>query len=155
MALKKIEQVKADKGFRIWDLIIYGVIIVLVAVLFIVIFTTSDRDPLSGVRIYVKGEVVFEYDFEGTPKTFSDTVKVVDDGENSLTVIIRSEDGDYNKVLIDVKKKTVEMADANCPNKDCKYFPVLDNNSKMIYCSPHGVKIEPFVRDLDGNDILF
>ena len=43
MSLKKVEQVKADKGFKIWDLIIYGVIAVTVAVLFIVIFATKDE----------------------------------------------------------------------------------------------------------------
>ena len=45
MSLKKIEQVKKDKGFRLFDLIIYGVIVLTVAVLFIVIFTTRDTDP--------------------------------------------------------------------------------------------------------------
>ena len=33
MSLKKIEQVKADKGFKIWDLVIYGVVLALTAVL--------------------------------------------------------------------------------------------------------------------------
>ena len=153
MSLKKVAQVKADKGFRIWDLIIYGVIIVLAVVSFVVIFTTSNRDPLSGVRIYVKGEVVFEYDFEGKPKKFSDVVNF-EEKNGSITVFILADDGDYNEVYINVQAKTVKMADANCQNKDCLYFPVINNNSKFIYCSPHGVKIEPYVRDLDGNDII-
>ena len=54
MSLKKIEQVKKDKGFKLFDLIIYGVVAVLVAVLFIVVFTTRDASPLTGVRIYLR-----------------------------------------------------------------------------------------------------
>ena len=50
MSLKKIEQVKADKGFKIFDLIVYAVIIVSVAVAFTVLFTVRDDSPLSGIR---------------------------------------------------------------------------------------------------------
>ena len=34
MSLKKVAQVKNDKGFKIWDLIIYGAVILLAAALF-------------------------------------------------------------------------------------------------------------------------
>ena len=71
MSLKKIEQVKADKGFKIWDLVIYGVVLALTAVLFVVIFTTRNTDPLTGVEITVRGEIVFEYEFGGRPKSHS------------------------------------------------------------------------------------
>ncbi len=63
MSLKKIEQVKADKGFKIFDLIVYAVIIVSVAVAFTVLFTVRDDSPLSGIRVYAKGAAVFEYTF--------------------------------------------------------------------------------------------
>ena len=61
MSLKKIEQTKKDRWFRIFDLIIYGVIIISVAVLFIVMFTTQDKSKLTGVKIHLKSETVFEY----------------------------------------------------------------------------------------------
>ena len=63
MSLKKVTQVKADKGFKLPDLIIYCALLVLVAVTFIVVFTTRDDSPLKGIRIYVKSEIVYEYDF--------------------------------------------------------------------------------------------
>jgi len=44
MSLKKIQQVKKDKGFKIFDLIIYGIIILTVAVLFIAIFATRNTN---------------------------------------------------------------------------------------------------------------
>ncbi len=57
MSLKKVKEVKKDKGFKLFDLIIYGVIAVFVAVLFTVIFTTQNKTPIAGVRICVAAEV--------------------------------------------------------------------------------------------------
>ena len=74
MSLKKIEQVKKDKGFKIFDLIIYGVIIITVAVLFIVVFTTRNTDPLTGIKVYVNSEIVFEYEF-GVTASPDDAIK--------------------------------------------------------------------------------
>lgn len=147
MSLKKVEQVKKDKGFRLFDLIIYGVISVLVAIIFIVVFTTRNTDPLTGVRIYVNSEVVFEYEFGGADPEKSDSVDFDDKG---ITVTVTTEDGGINIVYIDKSAKTVKMTEVNCKGKQCMYFPVMSNNAGFIYCSPHGVKIEPFNVDLDN-----
>jgi hypothetical protein len=151
MSLKKIEQVKKDKGFRLFDLIIYGVIVLTVAVLFIVIFTTRDTDPLTGVRIFVDSQEVFSYEFGGEP-TRSDGVTVEEDA-NGITVTIRTDD-DLNLVYIDKSAKTVKMLEANCKGQQCMYFPVMDNNSKFIYCSPHRLRIEPYSVDLDDPFVI-
>ena len=132
-------------------MIAYGAILALVAVLFIILFTTGDHSPLTGVRIYVKGEVAFEYEFGNAPKTLLEGVETKEDNEG-ITVTIRA-GNDYNIVYIDKYAKTVKMKDANCNGKDCLYFPKMDNNSKFIYCSPHGVKVEPLYRDLDSPNI--
>ncbi len=63
MSLKKVSQVKADKGFKIWDLIVYGAIVIIIAVIFIAVFVTKDAGPLKGIRIYSAENLVFEYDF--------------------------------------------------------------------------------------------
>ncbi|MDE7306899.1 MAG: NusG domain II-containing protein [Clostridia bacterium] len=153
MSLKKIEQVKKDKGFKLFDLIIYGVVAVLVAVLFIVVFTTRDASPLTGVRIYLRAEIVFEYEFDKPlPEELHECVEVKEDGDG-ITVTITS-GGDTNVVYIDTDKGTVVMKEANCNGKQCVYFPKIDNNSKFIFCSPHGVKVEPFSRDLDSPDLI-
>ena len=157
MSFKKIEQVKNDKWFSLFDLIIYGSIIILVAVLFIVIFTTRDTNPLSGVRIYASAQAVYEYEFGKTQKgedgILSDGVEVEEDGDG-ITVTIRSADGDYNVVYIDKSKKSVKMIKANCRGGQCLDFPSMNDNSKFIYCSPHGIKIEPYTKDLDDPNII-
>ena len=153
MSLKKIEQVKADKGFRIWDLIIYGVVALLVAVLFISIFITRNKDPLSGITISVKSESVFEYEFGGTPSVLSDMVTIEEDGKG-ITVTVCPRQGDLNIVYIDKSAKTVKMKEANCKGKQCLYFAAMKDNSGFIICDPHGIKIEPIIKDWDGPNII-
>ena len=153
MALKKIEQVKKDRGFKLFDIIIYGAVLILVAVLFIVLFVSRDTSNLTGVKITVKGEVVFEYGFGEEPQAFTDAVTVESD-EKGITVTIIT-DGDKNVVFIDTDKKTAKMIEANCKGKQCMYFAEMDDNSDFIYCSPHGLKVEPLLQDLDNPNIKF
>ncbi|MDE7439338.1 MAG: NusG domain II-containing protein [Clostridia bacterium] len=150
MALKKIEQVKKDSGFKLFDIIIYGAVLVLVAVLFIVLFTTRDKSTLTGIRIYVHSQVVFEYEFGGEPQ-YTDSVEVREDGNGIYVTILNG--NDKNVVFIDNNRKTVKMTEANCKGKECLYFAAMDNNSDFIYCSPHGVKVEPLKQDLDNPNI--
>lgn len=102
MSLKKVEAVKKEKGFKILDLIVYGIILAIVVVLFIVVFATKNTDALSGVRIYSKGEAVFEYSFETFEyKQLSNSVTVeTEEAEGVLTVKIISSDG-FNVIRID------------------------------------------------------
>lgn len=153
MSLKKVSQVKADKGFRIWDLIIYGAIAVIVAVLFIVIFTTRNTDPLTGVKISVKSQVVFQYSFSGQLEKLSDCVEVKEDVKG-ITITVKTENEGINELYIDKNKKSVKMVKANCRGKDCIHFPTMTDNGKYIFCSPHGVKVEPLFRDLNNPDII-
>lgn len=150
MSLKKVTQVKKDKGFKIFDLIIYGAIIALVAVLFIVWFTVSDRTPLGGVRVSVEGQAVFEYDFQKDEyEVLSDCVTVEENGDK-LTVTVIPHAGERNVIVID-KKGTVTVTEADCYGKDCKYMPDIKDNSGIIYCSPHKLRIEPLYFEDDGN----
>lgn len=159
MSLKKIEQVKKDRGFKLSDIIIYGTVVLIVAVLFIVVFTALDTDPLSGVKIIIKSQKIFEYEFGEAPQ-YSEDVKEIDgkkisvsvvEDEKGITVTITSE-GDKNVVYIDKQKKTAKMTEANCRGRHCTYF-FMDDNSDIIFCDPRGIKIEPLKRDLNDPNI--
>lgn len=154
MSLKKIESVKKDKGFKIWDLIIYGVIIAMVAVTFTVVFTTRDTSPLSGIRIYTKGIAVFQYSFEsGKYEVLSDTAQIeVNDGSDALTVKITT-GNDYNVVEI-VKSGSVSVKEANCRSYDCIYASPIKDNSGFIICSPHALRIVPYNFDPDDGYVI-
>lgn len=147
MALKKIEQVKKDRGFKLFDIIIYGTVLVLVAVLFIVVFTTRNTNPLTGIKVTYKAQVVFEYEFGGGIKTLSEQVELKED-DDGITLTIRTRD-DYNVIYISKTKKTVKMQDANCKGKQCLYFAEIKNNSGYIICEPHGIRVEPLISDFD------
>lgn len=154
MSLKKIGQVKADKGFKIWDLIIYGVIIALVAALFIAVFATRDDSPLRGIRIYSKGEAVFEYSFQsGKYEQLSQSVEITaEEGDGVLLVTVKSDVG-YNKVEIK-KSGSVRVTDADCKNRDCVYSMEIKDNGGIIYCSPHGLRIVPYDFQSDGPEVI-
>lgn len=152
MSLKKVGEVKADKGFKIWDLIIYGAIIALVAVLFIVVFATRDTSPLKGIRIYVANEVVYEYDFENGEISRKDCVEV-EDGEESLTLKVNCGNNRYNTVVI-YKSGSVKVTQANCPKKDCVYTPEIKDNSGFIHCLSHGLKVLPYDFDIDNGNLI-
>ena len=144
MSLKKVGEVKKDKGFKIWDLIIYGAIALLVAVLFMVTFLTRDTSPLSGVRIYSDNKIVFEYSFEsGEYKNLNESaVSVIADNEQTLKIKVFYED-EFNTVVID-KAGSVKVTEADCFNKTCIAMKEIKDNSGLIYCSPHRLRIEPY-----------
>ena len=149
MSLKKVDAVKADKGFKIFDLIIYGGVIALAVILFAVLFVTKSDAPLNGFRIYVNNTVVYEYSFDDGEKFRAENVQTVEDGEK-LIISISTDGGGYNNVEIG-KDGYVRMANANCGKKDCVYTPEL-SKSGIIYCPPHALKIVPFsLNEDDGN----
>ena len=64
MSLKKVEQEKKDRFFRIWDILVYGVIIVVVVALFLAVTLTADKSSLTAISAYYDNGVAFSYDFE-------------------------------------------------------------------------------------------
>lgn len=156
MSLKKIEQVKQDRGFKLFDLIIYGLVLLAVAALFIAVFATRDKSPVTGIKIYIRAEAVFEYSFGSavpSGETLDKRVETKED-ENGVTVTVRADEKHLNVIYIDKAKKTAKMTEANCKGGQCKYFPAIDDNNKYIYCDPHGVKVEPLSRDWDNPNII-
>lgn len=153
MSLKKIEEVKADRGFKLWDLIIYGGIILLAAVLFFVVFFTRDSRPLKGIKIYVGNEIVFDYNFEESKYVSGDSAEILSDSEDELTVKIFTEGSGYNIVKIE-KNGAVDVTEANCRTKDCVYTAKITDSGGAIYCRSHGLKILPYGYDIDNGDII-
>lgn len=152
MSLKKVEQVKRDRGFKLFDLIIYGVIVLTVAALFLAVFLTRNTDPLSGVRICVDSVTVFEYEFGKEPTPPADGVEWTET-DKTITVTV-NKNGGKNVILIDKSAKTAVMHKADCKGGQCLYFGAIDNNNKIIYCNPHRLRVEPLIRNFDSPDII-
>ncbi|MDE6356623.1 MAG: NusG domain II-containing protein [Clostridia bacterium] len=182
MSLKKVTQVKADKGFKIWDLIIYGAVALIIAVIFIAVFVTRDASPLKGVKIYTDEVLVFEYNFtDGEYKNYSpQTVVIIEKplavqsvgshvilhdppvilrlaeespAENTLKIKVTA-NGGYNVIEIDKAERSVKITEADCGKRDCVYTAAITDNSGMIYCSPHKLRILPYDFDAGDNIII-
>lgn len=142
MSEKTLENVKKDKGFQVFDLILYGVVVLIIAVSFIAIFATKDKSPLKGVCVYLEEKEVFKYDFENDSYEIAEGYNVeVSDKGSSLQVRISTEDG-YNLIEIE-KKGIVRIKEADCHGRDCVYSPAISDSSGIIFCSPHRLKIVP------------
>lgn len=154
MSLKKIEQVKKDKGFKVLDLIVYGVLAAAVVALFIGIFLLRDNRNLSGIRVTANGVPVFEYSFDGDEYSVLKDGFIADlsDSEVKLTVTVKSDYG-YNKIEINKTGRSVQITDADCLGGDCVVTPPIKDNGGIIYCSPHRLKIEPLNIEKDDGII--
>lgn len=142
MSKTTLENVKKDKGFQIFDLIVYGVIVLIVAVSFIAVFATKDKSPLTGVKVYLEEIAVFEYDLENDKYEITEGYNIdVSDNGDSLQVKISTEAG-YNLIEIE-KKGRVRIKEADCHGRDCVYSPAIKDNNGIIFCSPHRLKITP------------
>lgn len=159
MSLKKLEQVKADKGFKIFDFIVYGAVVALVVVLFIVIFAVRDTNPIQGVRFKYVNEIIYEYDFEhGEISRNEKYVEITSETDEKIILRVSFSDGDYNVVEIR-KSGSVRITDANCPRGDCIYGNTFLNseiktNSDCIQCLPHNLQILPLDYDIDSGNII-
>lgn len=148
MSLKKIQQVKRNKAFVIWDVIVYGVIIAVTLAIFLAVFLTRDTSPLKGVRISVEDLVVYEYNFEsGDEKLNEAFVEKLDDGKIKVT-------SKYGYNIIEIESGGVKVTDADCGKLDCVYTGEIKDNSGIIYCSPHKLKIQPYGFDIDDGNII-
>ncbi len=143
--IKQIDHIKKDKGFRIWDLAVYAVIVVVIAAIFCAVFFTRDTSPLGGVSIYLKNELVFDISFDGSSSAYniySGAVSVEEESSSAMTLRVSSGSA-YNVVQIDLSGPSVSVTEANCHRKDCIYAAPITDNNGIIYCSPHGLKIVP------------
>jgi hypothetical protein len=149
MSLKKLQQVKEDKGFKIFDLIVYALVVVLIVVLFTVFVFTKDSQPLEGVGIYVKNEQIFTYIFADDEYSIkSESVTILSNDDNKMVVrIVTGEDGEgYNDVEINKSGVWVKVIDANCSplSKDCVRTAKISDNQWCIYCLPHALSVMPY-----------
>lgn len=145
MSLKKVEECKKDKGFKLWDILVYCLLAAAVAAILITTLLLKDKDELRGIIISVDNSQVFAYEFSTGGYTFDGDYCTVEEGD-CLVVTVNAHGG-YNRVEIDPSSRTVRVTQADCGRGDCTYTPlnpveIKDNNS-VIYCSPHAMSIEP------------
>lgn len=156
MSQKKIEQVKKTKYFRPWDILVYGIILLVIVALFLIVFLTGDKTSANGFTIRQGERVVFTYYFDTDRYVYTLTDGVIkidseDEGSLNFTVYTGDKSG-FNKIKVDKLAGSVEVVDADCSllRKDCVYTPALKDNSSVISCLPHEMYIEPLIKRVDN-----
>ena len=156
MSYKKIEQVKKTKYFKLWDILVYGIILLLIAALFLVTFLIGDKTSANGFIIRQADKVVFTYYFDTDKYEYSLTdgiISIDSENESTLSLTVHTQDkSGYNKIIVDKINNSVKVEDANCSllRKDCVYTPALTDNSSVISCLPHEMYIQPLIKRVDN-----
>lgn len=149
MSLKKIEQTKSNKFFKPADIIIYGVILAVIIILFIVFVFMRDQTSLGSsgavVQVSSKGVVVFEFDFSSggyDVPVAGGLVEVENDGSTIVTVYTDESRQDYNIIVFDTSGGgKVLMRSANCSLRhDCTYMSISSAGDSIV-CIPHGLSV--------------
>ncbi|MGN1373111.1 MAG: hypothetical protein ACI4VK_03570 [Candidatus Coproplasma sp.] len=161
MSLKKIQQVKNSKWFRVWDLLVYGIILVAVVALIIAVTVNKDTSPLEGVSLSYRGITIYTYEFEKDKSEITlgreGNVSVGEkDADGSFTVLFTTDDGEgYNSVFINVKERSVKVTASNCSaHKDCVYTAKITNNGSLpIICPIHSLTVSP-LKYIDSGIII-
>lgn len=144
------DKVKNGKPFAAFDLLVYALVVLICAGLFLGFVIMSKHDSGNGFTVYYKDEKIFSFyydDLKYDLAEFDGSIKVENtDPENRLFTITVFTGGEenYNVLSVSAKDKTVKVAEANCSyRKDCVHTPEIKDGTGAIYCLPHGLKILP------------
>lgn len=159
MSLKKVEQVKGDKGFKLLDIAIYVAIIVIIVALFITLAVTKDTSDLKGARVYLNNRAIFSYSFTTDKYEIVDEDKIVilsnTDEKLVLRVVLGENGTDFNEVTISKSEVYVDVTATDCStSSDCMYMDKIVDGGGWIYCAPHNVKILPYDYSPDNGLIV-
>lgn len=161
MSLKKVQQVKKDKGFKIFDLLIYGVIILVIAALFLAFVVTRKEDPIQGIQVLYKKEVVLTFNFEDgscavTSGKESHVGDLVETEKKVTFTFYAADESQYNEITIDKENKSAYVTSANCNRfeggKECVHMQSVASTADTILCTPHAMEIVPLGYESDDGE---
>ncbi len=139
MSLKKISEEKQNKFFRKKDLIIYILVAVVIAAVFLAVFFSEDNDAPEGIRIIYADEVIFTMTI-GEEGTILSDVVTREKTYFGYRITVATEYGS-NVFDVNVKEKTVSVESADCEGGDCRHMKI-SKKSDSIVCLPHLLRVE-------------
>ena len=158
-----MQQIKRDRLFRLWDILLYGIIIAVIVVLFIVFVFSSGGSEATGIEVYYDGTLAFSYSFESDEYEIylEDNIKV-EDGDDVLTVTFCTDDGslqqlvNYNIIEIDKSACTASVTEADCSNtKECVNSSAIPNSFNLpITCVVHRLVVTSTDYTDDGETLI-
>ena len=163
MSLKKVQQVKKDRLFRLWDILVYGIIVAVIVVQFVVFVFTSGGGTATGIEVYYDSVLAFSYSFETDEyKIYLEDNIAVEDGDGVLTVTFCTDGGslqqlvNYNIIEIDKTACTADVTESDCSNsKECVNSPAVPNSYNLpITCVVHRLVVTATDYADDGETLI-
>ena len=149
--MKYARRVREGRPFRAADLILYGVMFLLVAALFLFV-TFRPQEEAEGFCVEVNGARAYSYVFgEGGEAASGWEQRIIEQMEGELLIVtVQTAEGAWNQLAVDEGEKTVRMRDANCSlRKDCTAMQPIGTGGGVIVCVPHALRVIP----LAGEDL--
>lgn len=169
---QRVASVAKSKTFKFADIIVYGALTVLIAVMFIV-FVIGDSTKGELERFYITddatGKIIYSFDFKnyGTSDYLGDINSYWENGSvtvnriaDKVYVTVRRNDieGDHYNIVKAEKTDTgfkVTVIEATCSNyADCvhSFFPITTSN-RSIVCIPHRITVVGYNSN-DRDDVI-
>ena len=139
MSLKKISEEKQNKFFRKKDLIIYILVAVAVAAVFLAVFLSEDKDAPENIRIIYADEVIFTMTIGEEGIIYSEVV-TSEKTNYGYRVTVTTEKG-TNIFEVNVGERTVTVENSDCEGGDCRHMKI-SKKSDSIVCLPHLLRVE-------------
>ena len=146
MSIAKIRQEKENKIFKRWDILVYAIILILIAVLFLTLFLTKDNSGLDGFKVSYDGDIIYTYNFSTKEEQKEDKyIDILERSDSILKIRVHLSDleHDYNIIQVNLQERVITVIDADCSvSKDCTNMKIK-SMSDTIICVPHKLIIEP------------
>ncbi len=155
MSLETVESIKRNKPFKPWDILVYALVIIAVAAMFISVFVKNEKQgDITGIKIEYDNNLIATF-------YYADNSLVKEVGYEEWTVMSEEKegykieiytprnDGDFNIMYIEKSSGIVTMLNANCSLviKDCTYMSIKKASDSII-CIPHDLVISPITEGL-------
>ena len=140
------------KAFRKFDVIIYVLIIIIVAVLLCVfLIPTVEKSELEKIEIYFEENCVFDYEFSTKNVTIKDSCVTVTELNDGIAVTINTKKG---KNVLFIGENYAKMTEADCSvYADCvNNFTEINSGGDVIVCLPHSLKVVGI--GLESNEVI-
>lgn len=138
-----IDELKKQPYFKIGDIIIYALILIVVITLLCVFLLPNVQKPLDKVDIYYGNTLIYVYDYaQGQGKTVKGYENYINaqQKEEKTLVRIKTQDGEN---LVEIGKDYAKMAESDCSHfADCvKNFRPVREGGDIIVCLPNKIRI--------------
>ena len=146
MSKNRIDKIRNSRPFEKHDLVVYAVLILFVAVLFLSFVILPKKQNYGSFSVSKNGTNILTYSFDldslYIQSQFEHLIeKSEQNGQIYIKIFNDQNKTKFNTLLIDKNNKTVDVVEANCSSsKECVHMPKIAG-SGAIYCAPHALSI--------------